>query len=63
MVVGAYGNFGSIISRRLARVDGIELTLAGRAAQVAVLAQELGTRFWQGDALSPTSLKPYEPFR
>ncbi len=63
MVVGAYGNFGSIISRRLARVDGIELTLAGRAAQVAVLAQELGTRFWQGDALSPNFAEALRTFQ
>ncbi|APQ14375.1 hypothetical protein BJP27_02135 [Pseudomonas oryzihabitans] len=53
MVVGAYGNFGSIISRRLAREQGIDLVLVGRAAQVVALAQELGARFWQGDALGP----------
>lgn len=51
MVVGAYGNFGSIISRRLARAEGIELVLAGRGAQIADFAQELGARSWQGDAL------------
>jgi len=51
MVVGAYGNFGSIISRRLAREEGIDLVLVGRAAQVTTLAQQLGARCWQGDAL------------
>ncbi|MEH3023998.1 MAG: saccharopine dehydrogenase NADP-binding domain-containing protein [Pseudomonas oryzihabitans] len=53
MVVGAYGNFGSIISRRLAREAGIDLVLVGRAGQVLALAQELAVRSWQGDALGP----------
>lgn len=53
MVVGAYGNFGSIISRRLAREQKIDLVLAGRSVQVVTLAAELGARSWQGDALGP----------
>ena len=54
MVIGAYGNFGSIISRRLAREQKIKLVLAGRSVdQVAALAEELGARSWQGDALGP----------
>lgn len=63
MVVGAYGNFGSIISRRLAQVDGIELVLAGRGAQIAQLAQELGTRFWQGDVLGTDFAKALSAFQ
>lgn len=63
MVVGAYGNFGSIISRRLARAKGMELTLAGRGGQVALLAQELGTRFWQGDVLGPDFDEALSTFR
>lgn len=51
LVIGAGGNFGSIISRKLSQIPGIELVLAGRSEQAKALAQELGAESWQGDAL------------
>ncbi|RMQ44846.1 Saccharopine dehydrogenase-like oxidoreductase [Pseudomonas cichorii] len=58
MVVGGYGNFGSIICRHLAVVPGIELVIAGRDAQklsakVEALRQQSGTtvQSWCGNAM------------
>jgi hypothetical protein len=54
LVLGAYGNFGTIISRALARMDGIELVVAGRdAARAAALAAELGAESLAIDARDP----------
>src|SRR6516165_1920543 len=35
LIVGGYGNFGSLIARRLSREPGISLTIAGRSEQKA----------------------------
>ena len=44
LILGAAGNFGRRIARRLARAANVELLLAGRRrASVAALAAELGT--------------------
>ncbi|WP_122531355.1 saccharopine dehydrogenase NADP-binding domain-containing protein [Pseudomonas viridiflava] len=52
LIVGAGGNFGSIISRKLSRIPEIELVLVGRSEQARDLAKELGAEYWQGDALA-----------
>lgn len=52
LVVGAAGNFGSIISHKLSQIPGVELILVGRSEQARLLAEELGAEHWQGDALA-----------
>ncbi|MBD8615015.1 saccharopine dehydrogenase NADP-binding domain-containing protein [Pseudomonas putida] len=52
LIVGAGGNFGSIISRKLSQIPEIELVLVGRSEQAKDLAKELGAEYWQGDALA-----------
>ncbi|MFJ4143609.1 saccharopine dehydrogenase family protein [Pseudomonas sp. NPDC089734] len=58
MVIGGYGNFGSIICRHLVVVPGIELVIAGRDAQklsakVEALRQSSGAivESWCGNAM------------
>lgn len=60
LVVGGYGNFGSIVCRHLAVMPGIELVLSGRDAKkllrkVAELKIQSGTvcESWCGDAMGP----------
>ncbi|WNW13432.1 saccharopine dehydrogenase NADP-binding domain-containing protein [Pseudomonas sp. DTU_2021_1001937_2_SI_NGA_ILE_001] len=51
LVIGGYGNFGTIVCRHLAAVEGIELYAAGRdAARLANLAQRFALQTWCGDA-------------
>jgi hypothetical protein len=59
LVIGAYGNFGRIISRHLNRMDGVQLLIAGRnARQLAALAEQLQAPDaalhgqWCGDAMA-----------
>lgn len=43
LIIGGYGNFGSFITKRLAREDDIHLIIAGRSLKKAqALAQEVG---------------------
>jgi len=43
LIIGGYGNFGSLIARRLAREKDITLIIAGRSAEKArAFAEELG---------------------
>lgn len=58
LVIGAYGNFGRIISRHLNRMAGVQLVIAGRnASQLQALAQQLQgpdaslDGHWCGDAM------------
>ena len=54
LVLGGYGNFGRIISRRLAAIQGVELIVGGRnAARAGVLAQELNCRSLALDSGDP----------
>ncbi|UZE84298.1 saccharopine dehydrogenase NADP-binding domain-containing protein [Pseudomonas viciae] len=60
LVVGGYGNFGSIVCRHLAVMPGIELVLSGRdpkklLRKVAELNTQSGTvcDSWCGDAMGP----------
>ncbi|MDP9782226.1 saccharopine dehydrogenase NADP-binding domain-containing protein [Pseudomonas fluorescens] len=60
LVVGGYGNFGSIVCRHLVVMPGIELVLSGRdpkklLRKVAELKTQSGTvcESWCGDALGP----------
>lgn len=60
LVVGGYGNFGSIVCRHLAVMPGIELVLSGRdpkklLGKVAELNTQSGTvcESWCGDAMGP----------
>ncbi|GFM82685.1 saccharopine dehydrogenase [Pseudomonas cichorii] len=64
MVVGGYGNFGSIICRHLAAVPDIELVITGRDAQklsgkVEALGRQSGktVQSWCGNAMG-ADLKP-----
>lgn len=59
MVIGAYGNFGSIISDHLSRMPGVEMVITGRDAQklqarLAVLNAQAPwpARSWCGDAMA-----------
>ena len=59
LVIGAYGNFGRIISRHLNRMAGVQLVIAGRnASQLQALAQQLQGPdaslhgHWCGDAMA-----------
>jgi hypothetical protein len=61
MVVGGYGNFGSIICRHLVQMPGVQLVIAGRDAGRLTIAVEAlqalsGTRCesWCGDAMGPS---------
>lgn len=52
LILGGYGNFGTIISRALARDEGLRLLIAGRdAAKARRFALELGLTEQQGIAL------------
>jgi saccharopine dehydrogenase-like NADP-dependent oxidoreductase len=52
LILGGYGNFGTIISRALARDEGLRLLVAGRdAAKARRFALELGLTEQQGIAL------------
>ncbi|MET3458181.1 MULTISPECIES: saccharopine dehydrogenase NADP-binding domain-containing protein [Pseudomonas] len=60
MVVGGYGNFGSIVSRHLVVMPGVELVISGRDARklqrkVDELNAQSGTvcESWCGDAMGP----------
>ncbi|MDU9401299.1 saccharopine dehydrogenase NADP-binding domain-containing protein [Pseudomonas sp. zfem004] len=60
LVIGAYGNFGRIISRHLNQMPGVQLVIAGRnAQQLAQLGAQLGSPgaslhgSWCGDAMAP----------
>ncbi|WP_025131315.1 saccharopine dehydrogenase family protein [Pseudomonas sp. PH1b] len=60
LVVGGYGNFGSIICRYLTHMPGLHLVISGRdplklAAKVAALQAEGATSCegWCGDAMGP----------
>lgn len=59
MVVGGYGNFGSIVCRHLAGAPGVELVVTGRSAEkllrkVDALQRDSGVlcQSWCGDAMS-----------
>ncbi|MCD5995460.1 saccharopine dehydrogenase NADP-binding domain-containing protein [Pseudomonas sp. CDFA 602] len=59
MVVGGYGNFGSIVCRHLAGAPGVELVVTGRSAEkllrtVEALQRDSGVlcQSWCGDAMS-----------
>jgi saccharopine dehydrogenase-like NADP-dependent oxidoreductase len=46
LVIGGYGNFGTFISKRLAKVKAIQLIIAGRSiAKAKALATELNAEF------------------
>ncbi|WP_460159863.1 saccharopine dehydrogenase family protein [Pseudomonas sp. S3_F07] len=58
MVVGGYGNFGSIVSRHLVVMPGVQLVISGRDAQKLQLKVEelnaqsgTGCESWCGDAM------------
>jgi hypothetical protein len=58
MVIGGYGNFGSIVCQHLAAIPGIELVISGRdARKLSAKVDALKTRFgqpcegWCGDAM------------
>lgn len=55
MVIGAYGNFGRIISQHLRSMPGVQLVIAGRnPASLAHLGAQLdGSEQWCGDAMAP----------
>ncbi|MDH0729828.1 saccharopine dehydrogenase NADP-binding domain-containing protein [Pseudomonas sichuanensis] len=60
LVIGAYGNFGRIISRHLNQMPGVQLVIAGRnARQLAQLGAQLSSPgaslhgSWCGDAMAP----------
>lgn len=60
LVIGAYGNFGRIISRHLNQMPGVQLVIAGRnARQLAQLGAQLSSSgaslhgSWCGDAMAP----------
>lgn len=60
LVIGAYGNFGRIISRHLNQMPGVQLVIAGRnARQLAQLDAQLSSTgaslhgSWCGDAMAP----------
>jgi hypothetical protein len=50
LLVGGYGNFGTLIARRLSREPGLTVIVAGRSAQKAgALARELNAEWAQVD--------------
>jgi saccharopine dehydrogenase-like NADP-dependent oxidoreductase len=52
LILGGYGNFGTVISRALARDEGVRLLIAGRdATKARRLVLELGLNEQQGIAL------------
>ncbi|MEK7801351.1 MAG: saccharopine dehydrogenase NADP-binding domain-containing protein [Pseudomonadota bacterium] len=54
LIIGGYGNFGSLISRRLAREENIHLIIAGRSAEKArEFATKLGAEWSAIDIAVP----------
>lgn len=54
LIIGGYGNFGSLISRRLAREENIRLIIAGRSAEKAEeFANEIGAEWVALDITAP----------
>ena len=54
LVLGGYGNFGTIIARKLAGETGIAVVVAGRnASRAAAFARDLGTQSAHLDADAP----------
>lgn len=53
MVVGGYGNFGSIVCRHLVVMPGVELVISGRDPQkLSRKVDELNCESWCGDAMA-----------